>query len=250
MHFLPQKISGNDVHENYRPNELEYYSQNLILVDNDNDDSLANLVQPRPGKRPKRPPLPVRKEDYSEYFQYFTVKTPEDKTPSVPEDSDERIISSSLVRETSSVRRRKKRVRRRRPRRNIEENIENDAEYYQPYEENQPEEKSSENEFDYEAIVKVTGKSSNDSNDDSEDESQIDVESDYSPIGRLNDFHHCKDQFSDEYPTVPMENYPANRPRKNLTDTLSQLFEKSKNLRNLRANISTLGIYAQPKAWF
>merc|ERR1712131_372229 len=105
MHFLPQKISGDDVHENYRPNELEYYSQNLILVDNDNDDSLVNLVQPRPGKRPERPPLPVRKEDYSEYFQYFTVKTPEEKAPSGAEDSDERIISSSLVRETSSVRR-------------------------------------------------------------------------------------------------------------------------------------------------
>ena len=254
MHFLPQKISGNNVREEYLENELEYYSpdykKNLVRVETfyensensqTRNDSLTNLAQ----KRPERPPLPARKEDYSEYFQYFTVK---EKTPSVPEDlSDERIVSSSLVRETSSIRRRKKKVKRRRSQQNLEDNNENDAEYYQPFE---PEETSSRDEFDYGDVLKVTDKYSNDSEDEYEDEPEIElhIESDYSQAGGLKDFHHCKDQFFDEYASVPLEHCPAHQPRKNFTDTFSEIFHKSRSLRNLRTNISNLGIYAQPKA--
>ena len=251
MHFLPQKMSGNNVREEHRENELEYYSpeyqKNLVenfYETNENssekNNSLTNLAR----KRPERPPLPARKEDYSEYFQYFTVK---EKTPSVPEDFDERIISSSLVRETSSIRRRKKKVKRRRSKQNYEDNIENDAEYYQPFE---PEKNSSQYEFGYGDVLKVTGKYSNGSEDEYEDEPGIElhIDSDYSQADRVNDFHHCKDQFSDEYASVPLEHCPAHQPRKNFTDTFSEIFHKSRSLRNLRTNISNLGIYAQPKA--
>ena len=245
MHFLPQKMSGNNVREEHR--ELEYYppeyQKNSVRVENfyESSENSENLAR----NRPERPPLPARKEDYSEYFQYFTVK---EKTPSVPEDlSDERIVSSSLVRETSSIRRRKKKVKRRRSKHNPEDNNEDDAEYYQPFE---PEETSSRDEFDYGDVLKVTDKYSNDSEDEYEDEPEIElhIESDYSQTGGLNDFHPCKDQFSDEYASVPLENCPTHQPRKTFTDSFSEIFQKSRSLRNLRTNISNLGIYAQPKA--
>ena len=184
MYLRPQKNSGQNIPNEYKstPEKIEYYPskylQNLTQVDNfgEQNGSLTNLAR----RRPERPPLPFQK-DYSEYFQYFTVK---EKPPSVmaSDPKDEKIISSSLVRETSSIRKRKK--VRRRSRRNLEETGDADVEYYQPYE---PEasQKSTEDEFAYED--RPIGKSSDDPDDESEDETMIElnVESDYSPIDRL-----------------------------------------------------------------
>ena len=99
---------------------------------------------------------------------------------------DEKIISSSLVRESSSIRKRKK-VKRRRSRRNLEENGDADVEYYQPYE---PEasQKSTEDEFAYEdRPISKSSDDPDDPDDESEDEAliELNVESDYSPIDRL-----------------------------------------------------------------
>jgi hypothetical protein len=58
---------------------------------------------------------------------------------------------------------------------------------------------------------------------------------------------HCKDQYSDEYASVPTESFSKNQPRRNLRETFSQIFQKTRSLQNLRSNISSLGIYAQPK---
>merc|ERR1711990_487605 len=60
-------------------------------------------------------------------------------------------------------------------------------------------------------------------------------------------YHHCKDQYSDEYASVPTEPFSKNQPRRNLRETFSQIFQKTRSLQNLRNNISNLGIYAQPK---
>ena len=245
MSLRPQKSSGQDIPDEYKcePEQVENYpskySQNLTQEDNfgEQNGSLTNLAR----KRPERPPLPSQK-DYPEYFQYFTVK---EKTPSVQASSleDEKIISSSLVRETSSIRKRKKKVKRRRSSRNLQETSDFDVEYYQPYE---PEvsRKSTEDEFAYED--RPIGRSSDDKDDESEDAAQIEihVDSDYSQMDRLSDYHHCKDQYSDEYASVPTE------PRRNLRETFSKIFQKTRSLQNLRSNISSLGIYAQPKGRF
>jgi len=288
MYLRPQKNSGQNIPNEYKsiPEKIEYYPskypQSLGQVDNfgEQNGSLTNLAR----KRPKRPPLPSQR-DYSEYFQYFTVK---EKTPSVmaSDPEDEKIISSSLVRETSPIRKRKK-VKRRRSRRNLEETGDADVEYYQPYE---PEatQKSTEDEFAYED--RPIGKSSDDPDDESEDEAliELNVESDYSPIHQLRvessaysdsrifgwpniapknlkmgkvplrilplsdiyPYHHCKDQYSDEYASVPTEPFSKNQPRRNLRETFSQIFQKTRSLQNLRNNISNLGIYAQPKERF
>ena len=246
IHLRPQKTSEQKISKEYKtiPEEVDYnsskYEQNLTQVENfdEKNASLTNLAR----KRPERPPLPSKK-DYSEYFQYFTVK---EKTPSVLASSpdDEKIISSSLVRETSSIRRRKKKVKRRRSLRNLQETNDHDIEYYQPYE---PEnfEKATEDEFAYED--RPIGESPDDvAEEESEDEAHIElhVESDDSQIDRFSGYHYCKDQYSDEYASVPIE------PRRNLRETFSQIFQKTRNLQNLRSNISSLGIYAQPKGWF
>ena len=186
MYLRPQKNSGQNIPNEYKStlDKVEYYPskypQNLGQVGNfgDQNDSLTNLAR----KRPERPPLPSQK-DYSEYFQYFTVK--EKNAPSVmaSDPEDEKIVSSSLVRETSSIRKRKK-VKRRRSRRNLEETGDADVEYYQPYEP-KASQKSTEDEFAYED--RPIGKASDDPDDESEDEAliELNVESDYSPIDRL-----------------------------------------------------------------
>jgi len=189
MYLRPQKNSGQNIPNEYKSSldKVEYYPskypQNLTQVGNfgEQNGSLTNLAR----KRPERPPLPSQK-DYSEYMQYFTVK--EKKTASVmtSDPEDEKIISSSLVRETSSIRKRKK-VKRRRSRRNLEETGNADVEYYQPYEA-EASKKSTENEFAYED--RPIGKSyddPDDPDDESEDEAliELNVESDYSPIDRL-----------------------------------------------------------------
>ena len=249
MSLRPQKSSSQNISDEYKyePEQVENYpskySQNLTQEYNfsEQNGSLTNLAR----KRPERPPLPSQK-DYSEYFQYFTVK---EKTPSVQTSSleDEKIISSSLVRETSSIRKRKKKVKRRRSSKNLQETSDIDVEYYQPYE---PEvsRKSTEDEFAYED--RPIGRSSDDKDDESEDAAQIEihVDSDYSLMDRLSDYHHCKDQYSDEYASVPMDQ--NNLPRRNLRETFSKIFQNTRSLQNLRSNISSLGIYAQPKESF
>ena len=70
------------------------------------------------------------------------------------------------------------------------------------------------------------------------------------PLSDIYPYHHCKDQYSDEYVSVPTEPFSKNQPRRNLRETFSQIFQKTRSLQNLRNNISNLGIYAQPKERF